>query len=100
MSNSEDPKAMQAFEALNETALAHLQGKYGQEVRLSTTRAALNEILRNIDRRVVGPGGIAAYDRGFDRTSPGYDKYYDRDRAMNPADAIINPGIDVSGMRE
>lgn len=84
------------FEALNAAALDHLQGKFGHEVRVSSTRAALSEILRNIDRKGIGSlTNAAEYDRGFDRTSPGYDKYYDRDRAnINPADLVSNP-IDV-----
>ena len=85
-----------AFSALNKAAIDHLQGKYGQDVQLHSTNAALRAILSQIDRKVI-TGNVSAYDRGFDRTSPGYDRYYDRDRSniVNPADLVINPVIDV-----
>jgi hypothetical protein len=79
---SPEEKQPDIFETLNRAALDHLQGKYGHEVRVKTTRAALNEILNNIDRKNLGEVATPAeYDKGFDRTSPGYDKTYDRDRA-------------------
>jgi len=89
----EEGRVPRSFSSLNEAAIEHLQGKYGQDVQVTSTKAVLNEILSHIDRKsVIDVGAVAAYDRGFDRTNPGYDKYYDRDRAaLNMGDLVTNP---------
>ncbi|MBC8085710.1 MAG: hypothetical protein H7Z40_00475 [Phycisphaerae bacterium] len=91
---NDEGRIPKSFDSLNQTAIAHLQGKYGQDVQVTSTKAVLAEILAHIDRRsVLDVGAVAAYDRGFDRTSPGYDKYYDRDRSsLSIQDLVSQPG--------
>ena len=90
---NDEGRVPKSFGTLNEAAVEHLQGKYGQDVQVRSTKAVLAEILSHIDRRsVVDVGSVAAYDRGFDRTSPGYDKYYDRDRAALTMEDLVRPG--------
>lgn len=89
-----------SFGSLNQAAVEHLQGKYGQDIQVRSTKAVLSEILSHVDRKfTLDVGAVAAYDRGFDRTSPGYDKYYDRDRAaLTAADLVSNPAIGGRGV--
>lgn len=81
--------------ALNPKALANLQDKYGLEVEIRSNSGAINDILADL-----GNQGLTAaakeFVRGFDRTSPGYDRYYDRDNALNPADLVSNPAQRLS----
>jgi hypothetical protein len=94
MADDNKDRVLRSFSSLNEAAIEHLQGKYGQDVQVQSTKAVLSQILSHIDRRtVVDIGAVAAYDRGFDRTSPGYDKYYDRDRASSIEDLVTNPQV-------
>jgi hypothetical protein len=92
MANVPEKENAAGFSTLNKAAMESLQGKYGDDVQFYSTNAALRAILSQIDRKVI-TGNVAAYDRGFDRTNPGYDKYYDRDRAalINPADLVTQP---------
>jgi hypothetical protein len=93
--DKDEGRVPRSFGSLNEAAIEHLQGKYGQEVQVQSTKAVLVEILSHIDRRsAIDVGAVAAYDRGFDRTVPGYDKFYDRDRAsMSIGDLVTNPQV-------
>lgn len=81
---------LQDLQALSPEVLAQLQKEHGLEIQVRSSSAGIDRLAQNL-------GGAQAlrkaeYDRGFDRTSPGYDKYYDRDRAMvNPADLVTNP---------
>lgn len=84
--------------SLDPETLSRLRSEFGATVELKTTKPGLTALLDNLSKTGVADLAMAAdYDRGFDRTSPGYDKYYDRDRAMsNPADLVTNPAIDAS----
>lgn len=63
----------------------------GKDVNLNLRSAhtAIGKILADIDSV---KNAVAVFDRGFDRTSPGFDRYYDRDRNMESIkDKVINP---------
>lgn len=77
------------LQALTPDKLKELQERFGLEVQIRSSSAGIAKILGAIGR----PGDIsrvAVYDRGFDRTSPGYDKYYDRDRS-SVFDKVLDP---------
>lgn len=79
------------FQALNRVALEALQGEFGFQIQVRSAKVAINEILKSIDK-LTPVDIVAAYDRGFDRTSPGYDRYYDRDRNISsPLDLVSQP---------
>lgn len=80
------------FVALNSAAVEALEGKYGLSIRIRARSAALAAVLKEIEK-ISPTGPVSEYDRGFDRTSPGYDKYYDRDRsAVVDIERFDNPG--------
>ncbi len=82
---------LQDLQALGPDALAELQKQHGLEIQLRSSAAGIDKIASNLATNAAKMAQ-AAFDRGFDRTTPGYDKYYDRDRAMmNPADLVTNP---------
>ena len=82
------PLSAHELASLDPQKLADLQAKHGLEINLRSTSAAISDVLKTVGRA----GAVAEYDRGFDRTTPGYDKYYDRDKAMiNPADLVSDP---------
>lgn len=105
MADQQDPQEervsldARTLSSLSPETLARLRSEFGLSVELKSTKPGLTALLDGLTK----PGAVNptlatadAYDRGFDRTSPGYDKFYDRDRAMvNPADALINPAIDA-----
>ncbi len=84
--------------ALSPEALNRLRSEFGATVELRASKPGMAALLDNLSGRIsAGAGAVAEYDRGFDRTNPGYDKYYDRDRALlDPAAAVSNPALDVS----
>lgn len=88
---------------LNPEVLARLRSEFGIAVEIKSTKPGLTALLDSLTKggSVAGVGAEAAYDRGFDRTSPGYDKFYDRDRgSLTVADQITNPGIDISALNK
>lgn len=77
------------FQSLDPQVLQDLQKQHGLEVQVRSNSAAVNAILTSLGRSI---GKAAEFTRGFDRTSPGYDKYYNRDFVQaRPGDAVINP---------
>jgi hypothetical protein len=72
----------QGVASLNRTAIEYLQGKYGHDVQVSSTAAALKSIIDSIERDSLAAAIKAADDgycrQSFDRTSPGYSKLYDK----------------------
>lgn len=86
--------------SLDPETLARLRSEFGVSVELKSTKPGLAALLDNLTKGGVAGSALlpaAEYDRGFDRTSPGYDKYYDRDRSMvNPSEAVSNPSFDAS----
>lgn len=81
------------LQALTPDALRELQQKHGLELSIRSSARGIDKILETLGREEIG--NIAVFDRGFDRTSPGYDKYYNRDRNDEIAkifDPAINPG--------
>ncbi|MDQ1833642.1 hypothetical protein [Massilia scottii] len=90
------------LQSISPETLARLRSEFGMSVELKSTKPGLSGLLDSLTRggTITTPQGmVAAYDRGFDRTSPGYDKYYDRDRALaNPAQDLINPAINPGSL--
>ena len=85
------------FQALNEAALAALQGKYGAIIKIRSTTASIQEILKDVDRASFpGTIGELEYDKGFDRTNPGYDRRYDRD---SPGRFFMEESLSPSGVQ-
>lgn len=85
--------------ALAPETLDKLRSEFGASVQLRASKQGMAALLDSLTGKpTVSAGMRAAYDRGFDRTSPGYDKYYDRDRAaLTAADPVSNPPVlDVS----
>jgi hypothetical protein len=70
------------FQAVNQTALDALQGKFGVSLRFRSSSAAMHEVLKKIEKEASEEETTKPreFDRGFDRTKPGYDKHYDRER--------------------
>jgi hypothetical protein len=82
--------SLNELQALNPKTLQDLHEKYGLEVQIRSNSAAVNQILTSLGK--IGPQ--AAFQRGFDRTSPGYDKYYNRDFLQGrPGEDVINPAM-------
>jgi len=84
--------------ALNPETLDRLKNEFGAKFELHASKEGLASLLDSVNRAKSLTGSVppvGAYDRGFDRTSPGYDKFYDRDRAILTAstasDAVVNP---------
>ncbi|MEU6432429.1 hypothetical protein ABZ860_41535 [Microbispora sp. NPDC046973] len=72
--------------------LRELQERFGLEISIHSTRTAIDTILRDIGRE--GGGLTAEFTRGFDRTSPGYDRYYNRDIPTSlPGEEIVLPPV-------
>jgi hypothetical protein len=72
-------------EAISKDVLAQLKEKYGLELRIRSSVAAIdNLVARAVD--------VVAYDR----THPGYDRTYDRDPnvRLSIASRVINPAPD------
>lgn len=86
----------QDLQALDPKVLSDLQAKHGLEIQVRSNSAAINTILTGLGR----PGLTQAeFTRGFDRTSPGYDKYYNRDfKMMDPLEQVTLPADKVNAM--
>ena len=80
--------------ALRPETIARLKNEFGATFELRASKEGLAALLDSVNKGnvPVGLGAVAAYDRGFDRTNPGYDKFYDRDKA-SLVDSITNPAI-------
>jgi hypothetical protein len=82
---------------LEPDTLARLRSEFGASVELKSTKPGLIALLDNLTK--AGGAVVAsdnAYDRGFDRTNPGYDRYYDRAGAARTLnEEVINPAIDA-----
>jgi hypothetical protein len=78
------------FRSLTPERLTALQARYGLELRIRSSAAGVAALLGELKKEPGAISLMADYDRGFDRTSPGYDKYYDRDRAImfRPEDLV------------
>lgn len=91
MADSKTELSVKDLQALDPKALQELHNKYGLEVQIRSNSTAINQILTSLGRTVSAD---SAFTRGFDRTSPGYDRYYDRDNAqMRPGEEVINPAV-------
>ena len=79
------------LQALDPAVLKDLQEQHGLEIQVRSNSTAINKILEGIGRP-AGLRAVADFTRGFDRTSPGYDKYYNRDYAMrDPLEQVVLP---------
>jgi predicted lipoprotein with Yx(FWY)xxD motif len=88
------------FSALNQSAIEYLQGKYGQDVQLSSTTAALKAVIDLVERESLVLSDDTGYCRqSFDRTSPGYSKSYDKcsDRLFAEEISAKKPESDATG---
>lgn len=87
------------LKALTFESLQALHKKHGLEVQVRSTRAVIDEILSEVGREGLGP--VAEFTRGFDRTSPGFDRYYNRDipTLTKLGDELINPAVDLGGLK-
>lgn len=65
--------------ALSAESLRRLNEKYGVEVSVRSTRGAIDELLKELAREDIGIIAQGQFTRGFDRSFPGFDRYYDRD---------------------
>lgn len=97
MSEEHDRRSVElSGDELKAVSVENLRGlhqKYGLEVSIRSTRKAIDEILKEIGRDDFGLA--ADFTRGFDRTSGGYNRYYDRDIAIfEQFEDVINPGIE------
>jgi hypothetical protein len=89
---------------LDPEMLARLRSEFGISVELKSVKPGLTALLDNLTKGGAGSPSAAEYDRGFDRTNPGYDKFYDRDapqvaaaeEAPKPGIEAPKPGIDAS----
>jgi hypothetical protein len=86
------------LKALSLESLESLHQKYGLDVQIRSSRVAIDQILKEIGRE--GPGAAAEFTRGFDRTSGGFDRYYNRDipTMERLGDEVINPA-DLGGLQ-
>jgi hypothetical protein len=79
-----------------------LRSEFGATIELRASKPGMASILESLTGRVTagGIGAAAEYDRGFDRTSPGYDKYYDRDRtSLTTMEEVVRPAeLDVRNL--
>lgn len=88
--------------SIDPETLARLRSEFGISVELRSNKPGLTAMLDNLTKpgasgTLTGVAAQAAYDRGFDRTNPGYDKFYDRDQALlDPAAAVSNPAVDAA----
>jgi hypothetical protein len=80
--------------ALRPETIARLKNEFGATFELRASKEGLAALLDSVNKGSipVGLGKVAEYDRGFDRTNPGYDKFYDRDKA-SLVDSITNPVV-------
>ncbi|MCA9636055.1 MAG: hypothetical protein KC420_08500 [Myxococcales bacterium] len=68
---------------LTPEAIAELKAKYGIDVKIRSSAAAVGKLISAID--------LAS---SYDRTHPGYDRSYDRDPDVSHSiGAVINPAI-------
>ena len=86
------------LKALTADNLEALHQKFGVEVQIRSTKTAIDEILKTIGREGIGP--VAEFTRGFDRTSGGFDRYYNRDipTMQRFGDEVINPAEGLGGL--
>lgn len=87
---------LETLSALHPDMLKELKEKHGLEIQVRSSQPGIDRLTSSIP---VKKAGAAEYDRGFDRTNPGYDKYYDRDKAMiNPGELVSQPAklVDVA----
>lgn len=69
---------------LTPKALAELKSKYGIDIKLRSSSAAIGKLIAAVDLTA-----------SYDRTHPGYDRSYDRDPDVrHQIGAVINP-VDV-----
>ncbi len=84
------------LQALSPDRLKALQKKYGLELQIRSTAEGIGKLLGELGRP-VDIGMVAEFTRGFDRTSGGFDRYYDRDiPTMEFGEEIINPAERLS----
>jgi hypothetical protein len=92
------------LQSINPETLARLRSEFGMSVELKSTKPGLSALLDGLTKGSAATTQMAraaAYDRGFDRTNPGYDKFYDRDRAMrNMMESVVNPAVDASVLND
>jgi hypothetical protein len=79
----------QELASLTPETLEDLRQKHGLEINLRSSAPGVNRILTQLGREAE----VAAdFTRGFDRTSGGFDRYYDRDIAsLDPLERVSNP---------
>jgi len=58
--------------------LQEMQERFGLGISIRSTRKAIDTILRDIGQE-GGDVVAAAFTRGFDRSNPGYSRFYNRD---------------------
>jgi hypothetical protein len=72
-STNTDPQmasSPEEFQPLNAGSLEYLKNKYGLELKIRSNSVPVDELLRNLE--------AGALDRGHDRTSPTYDRDFDK----------------------
>ncbi len=75
--NSSAELTLNELQAVDPEILKELQEKYGLEIQVRSNSEAINQLLQGVGRTAaLSP---QEFTRGFDRTNPGYDKFYDRD---------------------
>jgi hypothetical protein len=98
MAKESEKKTPSGFAALNQFTIEFLQGKYGQDVQVSSTTSALKAVIDLIERDSVVAAGVTISvadgeycKQTFDRTNPGYSKLYDKcsDILTTPEDPEI-----------
>lgn len=90
MPDSKKDVSPQELKILNATAIEALQGNFGADIQIRSTSKVIDHLL---NKTLPNKDSVAAFDRVFDRTNPGYDKMYDRDSKHDLSDLVINPGI-------
>ena len=85
MAQQSDQVPEDGFSALNRSAIEYLQGKYGQNLQVNSTTAALKSVIDIIARDNIKESGITLVNadgeyckQSFDRTMPGYGRAYDK----------------------
>lgn len=98
--NAASEFSLSDLQSLDPALLKELQEQHGLEIQVRSNSDAINRLLQGLGRTGVSDATNAAeFTRGFDRTSPGYDKYYNRDFAVrDPLQEVTLPAERIRSM--